>query len=89
MHKIFLLSIIKFGKKFRYHQTKEDVLNEMNKVNEILDEEIINEKFNNNCCPDIRKKVWDVMENPNTSSLAKVIQYYTKYLSLLIFISFI
>ena len=59
---------------FNYHQLKEEAFDEIVKIDafEKADDETGEEKFSN-CCPDSRKKVWDIIENPETSLLAKVI----------------
>ncbi len=58
---------------FNYHQNKEDAFEEIIKIDAIerADEESDEIKFSNGCI-NSRKKIWDVMENPETSLLAKV-----------------
>ena len=58
---------------FNYHQQKEEAFEEIVKIDafEKADEEMAEVKFSN-YCQDSRKQVWDVMENPETSLLAKV-----------------
>ncbi|CAF0808340.1 unnamed protein product [Didymodactylos carnosus] len=59
----------------KYHQKKEHVLEEMKKELELLkvkDEDNIGKyKF----CPSIRKNIWDLMENPHTSTAARIITF--------------
>ena len=55
----------------KYHQRKEAVLEEIKKEEEAEREHIMEENFNS-CCPVIRKKIWDLMENPQTSKAARV-----------------
>ena len=59
----------------KYHEKKEDVLEIINKVYQIENEKVQEDEFTN-CCPTLRKKIWDIMENPQTSSLAKVIKIF-------------
>lgn len=58
---------------FNYHQSKEEAFEEILKIDafEKADEESGEIEFSN-CCPNWRRKAWDVMENPETSLLAKV-----------------
>lgn len=55
----------------KYHQRKELVLEEIRKEEETLKERIIEENFGL-ICPSMRKKVWDLMEKPQTSRGARV-----------------
>jgi hypothetical protein len=55
----------------KYHQKKEIVLEEIRKEEETLKEKLVDENFGS-CCPDLRKKVWDLMEKPQTSRGARV-----------------
>lgn len=55
----------------KYYQRKELVMEEIRKEEELLRERIIEENFGC-CCPLIRKKVWDLMEKPQTSKAARV-----------------
>ena len=55
----------------KYHQKKEIVLEEIRKEEESLKERICQENFGS-CCPVIRRKVWDLMEKPQTSRGARV-----------------
>ena len=73
----------------KYHQKKEIVLEEIRKEEETLKEKLVDENFGN-CCPVIRKKVWDLMEKPQTSRGARVnylisikFFYYFKILNLI------
>jgi hypothetical protein len=53
-----------------YNQKKEVVLEEIRKEEEVLKERRA-DTFTS-CCPSARKKVWDMMENPHTSKIARV-----------------
>ena len=55
----------------KYHQKKEHVLEEMKKEVELLKIEK-DETFNEQCCPNTRRKIWDLVENPHTSKAARV-----------------
>ncbi|VDM33653.1 unnamed protein product [Hydatigera taeniaeformis] len=57
----------------RYYQKKEHVEDEMKKVNEIFMQEMDDEYFGDNKCAIYRKKLWDILEKPQTSSAARVI----------------
>ena len=59
----------------KYHQKKEVVLEEIRKEEESLKERIVDENFGC-CCPNIRKKVWDLMEKPQTSRGARVCVFF-------------
>lgn len=67
---------------FKFHQLKEEALIHVSKM-EIIEttrmksivSEIEKESFSNCYCPDIRKKIWDIMEYPKTSIMAKVTIY--------------
>ena len=72
---------------YKYQQSKEDVLDEIKNINEILNKVDEKEKFTD-CCPDIREKVWTTFENPNTSILAKVTFWYKQNKSDWIFDNF-
>ncbi len=63
---------------FKFHQMTEDAMEHISTMEMIetrcsiaLEQKA--ELFNNCCCPTIRKKMWDIMEYPNTSYYAKVI----------------
>ena len=51
---------------------------EIRKEEDALKDNVLEENFEN-CCPTIRKLVWDLMENPQTSKAARVSQL-NKYL---------
>ena len=55
----------------KYYQKKEEISEEIRKEEKIL--KLINEvdEFKN-CCPTLRKKVWNLMENPQSSKVAYV-----------------
>jgi len=56
----------------RYHNRKEHILEEVRKEEEASKESgLLTEDFHN-CCPSLRRKVWDLMENPQTSRSARV-----------------
>lgn len=69
----------------KYHQKKEAVLEEIRKEEESIKERIVNENFGW-YCPSIRKKVWDLMEKPQTSRGARVRYIYILKLYLLLFL---
>ncbi|CAF0756161.1 unnamed protein product [Rotaria sordida] len=56
----------------KYHQKKEHVLEEMKKEVELLKVEK-GESFGEHCCPNARRKIWDLVEHPHTSKAARVI----------------
>jgi hypothetical protein len=59
----------------KYYQKKEIVLEEIRKEEDTLKEKIMDEDFG--CyCPTIRKKVWNLMEKPQTSKGARVCNTY-------------
>ena len=62
----------------KYYQRKELVMEEMRKEEDLLRERIIEENFGC-CCPLIRKKIWDLMEKPQTSKAARVKKDILKY----------
>ncbi|UJR35917.1 hypothetical protein I4U23_028659 [Adineta vaga] len=58
----------------KYHQKKEHVLEEMKKEVELLKVEK-GESFGEHCCPNTRRKVWDLVEHPHTSKGARIIAF--------------
>ncbi|CAF0915153.1 unnamed protein product [Brachionus calyciflorus] len=58
----------------RYHQRKETVLEEIRKEEEMERENVSDEKFVY-CFPKFRKKLWDLMENPQTSKTARMLTF--------------
>lgn len=61
----------------KYHQKKEIVLEEIRKEEESIRERIVSEKFEW-YCPTWRKKMWDLMEKPQTSKGARVSALFKK-----------
>ena len=55
----------------KYHQRKDALMDEVRKEEESEREQINSEKFVS-CLPKWRKKLWDLMENPQTSRGARV-----------------
>lgn len=66
----------------RYHNRKEQVQEEIRKEEEALKDNFVEENFEN-CCPTIRKRVWDLMENPQTSMAARVIAFMSIFFVIL------
>lgn len=66
----------------KYHQRKEAVLEEIRKEEEAEREKINDEKFVY-CFPRVRKRIWDLMENPQTSKWARMIAFISIFFVIL------
>lgn len=66
----------------RYHNKKEMIQEEIRKEEDTFKDNVLEDNFEN-CCPSIRKLVWDLMENPQTSKSARVIAFMSIFFVIL------